>query len=240
GYHHARRPHSGARLRHLRHLVGKSENHSPFSLYQETQESLPRSAVIGSAGKKLVVQDNHKPVFTNCSQYAPSVKEEEPSGTYVFTVKAYDKDPPDEGGTISYTFVSARGERMKFEIDNVTGVIKTKHIFDRDEPAREKEVYLTVRATDNGHPQLDDACTFKVTIEDINDNSPVFDKVNYRESVPQDLRPGSEVMRISATDMDDGNNSIVLYKLEPKQPQDRGYMRIDEKTGIIFLNRTID
>lgn len=50
-------------------------------------------------------------------------------------------------------------------------------MLDRDEPAREKEAYLTVLATDNGRPQLDDVCTFKVTIEDVNDNSPVFDKV---------------------------------------------------------------
>ena len=50
-------------------------------------------------------------------------------------------------------------------------------VFDRDEPTREKEVYLSVRATDNGQPPLDDTCTIKVTIEDINDNPPVFDKV---------------------------------------------------------------
>lgn len=50
-------------------------------------------------------------------------------------------------------------------------------MFDRDEPTREKEVYLTVRATDNGKPHLDDVCTIKVTIQDENDNSPVFDKV---------------------------------------------------------------
>lgn len=50
-------------------------------------------------------------------------------------------------------------------------------MFDRDEPFREKEVYLAVRATDNGRPQLDDVCTIKVTIEDVNDNPPVFDKV---------------------------------------------------------------
>lgn len=50
-------------------------------------------------------------------------------------------------------------------------------IFDRDEPSREKEAYITVRASDNGQPQLDDACTIKIVIEDINDNQPVFDKV---------------------------------------------------------------
>ena len=75
-----------------------------------------------------MVQDNHKPIFTNCSQYAPVVKEEEPAGTYVFTVKAVDKDPPEAGGTINYTFVSAPGERLRFTIDSETGVIKTRHV----------------------------------------------------------------------------------------------------------------
>jgi hypothetical protein len=78
--------------------------------------------------KRLIVQDNHKPVFTNCSQYAPTVKEEEPTDTYVFTVKAVDKDPPEAGGTITYTFVSARGERLKFSIDPESGEIKTRHV----------------------------------------------------------------------------------------------------------------
>lgn len=34
----------------------------------------------------LTVQDNHKPVFTNCLNYQPVVKEEQPANTYVFTV----------------------------------------------------------------------------------------------------------------------------------------------------------
>jgi len=80
-------------------------------------------------------------------------------------------------GTITYSFVTAPDEKLKFEIDNKTGLIRTTQMLDRDEPAREKETYLTVLATDNGKPQLDDACTFKVIIEDVNDNAPVFDKV---------------------------------------------------------------
>jgi hypothetical protein len=78
--------------------------------------------------KRLRVHDNHKPIFTNCSQYAPKVNEEEPLGTYVFTVQAVDKDPPEAGGTINYTFVSAPGERLRFTIDSETGVIKTRHV----------------------------------------------------------------------------------------------------------------
>lgn len=63
---------------------------------------------------------------------------------------------------------------------------------------------------------------------------------NYAESVPQDLGIGREVMRISATDVDDGNNSIVLYDLEPRMPEDVGYFRVDRNTGVIYLSKNID
>lgn len=188
----------------------------------------------------LTVQDNHKPVFTNCLNYQPVVKEEQPPNTYVFTVKAFDKDPPDNGGTITYTFVSGPSERSKFSIDAQTGEITTRLTFDRDEPTRDKEVYLTVRATDNGNPHLDDVCTIKVTIQDENDNSPVFDKVNYVESVPQDLMVGSEVMRISATDIDDGVNSVIQYELSPRVQEDSFYFHVEQSTGVIYLDRAID
>lgn len=47
-------------------------------------------------------------------------------------------------------------------------------------------------------------------------------------------------MRVSATDIDDGNNSVVYYSLSPKRPEDGVYFRIDRNTGVIFLNKTID
>jgi len=48
--------------------------------------------------------------------------------SYHCQVKAFDKDPPDNGGTITYTFVSAPGERPKFSIDAQTGEITTRHV----------------------------------------------------------------------------------------------------------------
>lgn len=47
-------------------------------------------------------------------------------------------------------------------------------------------------------------------------------------------------MRVSATDIDDGNNSVVYYSLSPKRPEDGVYFRIDRNTGVIFLDKTID
>ncbi|KAJ8681926.1 hypothetical protein QAD02_017718 [Eretmocerus hayati] len=208
------------KLRHQRHL--------DFRQFRNEDEAM----------LKRRENHNHKPVFSNCSRYAPTVKEEELPGTIVLQVHAEDRDPSDEGGTITYSFVSS--EKLKFEINNRTGLIKTTQQLDRDEPRKEKEMYLTVLATDNGRPQLDDVCTFKVTVEDINDNQPVFDKVSYTESVPQDLQIGKEVMRVSATDIDDGKNSVVRYSIASKRNDDNYYFRIDTSTGVIFLNHTID
>lgn len=100
------------------------------------------------------------------------------------------------------------------------------------------QVYITVRATDNGRPPLDDVCTFKVTIEDINDNPPVFDKAKYEESMSEDTQPNRVVMRISASDLDDGDNSIVEYEILPDR--DHQYFRIDSNNGVIQLVRSID
>ncbi|XP_071628047.1 DE-cadherin isoform X1 [Temnothorax longispinosus] len=220
---------SATRLRHSRHLD-------------------VRSQFLGEGVLSLDENHNHKPVFSNCSNYAPVVKEEEPPGTVVIQVHAEDRDPPEDGGTITYSFVTGPEEKLKFKINNKTGLITTTQMLDRDEPAREKEAYLTVLAVDNGRPKLDDVCTFKVTIEDVNDNGPVFDKVVFRgyawkaytESVPQDLPVGRQVMRVSATDIDNGNNSVVRYSLSPKRPDDAVYFRIDRESGVIFLNKAID
>jgi len=68
----------------------------------------------------------------------------------------------------------------------------------------------------------------------------IFFFKNYVESVPQDLLSKSEVMRISATDIDDGINSAIQYDLSPRMPQDSNYFRIDQNTGVIYLDRAID
>lgn len=58
--------------------------------------------------------------------------------------------------------------------------------------------------------------------------------------MPQDLPIGREVMRVSATDFDDGENGTVRYSLSAKTLNDETYFRIDEETGIIYLQKNID
>ncbi|XP_053674739.1 DE-cadherin [Anopheles nili] len=201
-----------------------------------TSGGLSRESSYSSYAASGILRDNRKPSFVECESYKPMLKEEQPVGTSVLRVTANDPDPRQ---TIEYSFVTTPGERARFRIDKVSGEITTAHIFDRDEPIREKEIYITVRATDNGRPRLDDVCTFKVTILDINDNPPVFDKVRYEESVAKDMKANQRVATISATDLDDGDNSIIKYAIVPQKP-DSDYFKINENNGLLTLTKPVD
>jgi len=186
-------------------------------------------------------EDNeHKPKIKNCKEAKdPEVEESSPKGTQVMQVIAEDLDGPHiPAGQITYSIVS---RHKKFTIDKKTGWLSTNAMFNRDEPEREKTVYVTVKATDNGRPQLEDVCTLKVNIKDINDNSPVFDRSNYNVPVAQDTQVGTTIMQISATDVDEGVNQQINYELEALSVKsDIDYFQYNHETGVVQLKQRID
>ncbi len=115
------------------------------------------------------MENKYRPVFYECG--SAHLEEGKPPSTIVSQVKAYDNDT-DSAGEIFYTILRA-GSEKEFEVDPVQGIIRSGKSFDRDEPAREKMAYVTVKATDRGTPPLEAICTFNVTIDDINDNAPM-------------------------------------------------------------------
>ena len=49
------------------------------------------------------------------------------------------------------------------------------------------------------------------------------------------------ILRVSATDVDEGRNQDISYTLEATRfPQDLDYFRWDEKTGEIWLKKKLD
>jgi hypothetical protein len=73
----------------------------------------------------VAINNNRKPVFKDCSRYAPIVKEEADADTEVLRVEAFDADRDD---VITYAFIVTPGERQKFNINNVTGLITTRQV----------------------------------------------------------------------------------------------------------------
>jgi len=184
------------------------------------------------------VENIHKPNIQNCNT-KPSIKEEQPIDTEVMQVQAVDLDSNATGaGQILFSIVSTN---KKFNINPSTGVITTNKIFNRDEPDREKVDYVTVKASDRGNPSLEDVCTITVIIEDINDNAPIFDRASYEIPLAQDTDAGAEIMRLSATDIDEGVNQNITYEIRPlTYPTDIDYFRIDKITGVVTLAKALD
>ncbi|XP_041772900.1 DE-cadherin-like isoform X1 [Anopheles merus] len=178
---------------------------------------------------------NHKPNFHNCGEYKPTLKEEQEPGTSVLRVTATD---PDQSQTIKYSILNEMREEQLFAIDEDTGEIFSAYIFDRDPPYRDTEFYITVRATDNGLSSLDDVCTIKVTILDINDNPPVFEKDYYEAFVSMNMTLRQQVTIITATDIDDQTNDVFFEIV--KEYGDSSYFEIDQHTGVFTLDKRID
>lgn len=68
---------------------------------------------------------------------------------------------------------------------------------------------LVVQAQDNGHPSLSTTLTVYCNVLDLNDNAPVFDPMSYSNEVLENVPVGTEVVSVSATDVDSGEFAAV-------------------------------
>ena len=106
--------------------------------------------------------------------------------------------------------------------------------FDREKKtAYSFEVY----ATDGGlYGPRSDRVRIDVTILDVNDNSPIFEKIPYSVDIAQNHAVSQYVERVRAVDKDSGDNGKVLYAF--KTPS--RYFSIDADTGVIILKSLLD
>jgi len=65
---------------------------------------------------------------------------------------------------------------------------------------------------------------------DDNDNDPLFEKTAYDGTVSEAARNGTSVLRVVATDLDEGLNGNVSYSLSNAT---RGLFKVDSRTGVI-------
>ncbi|XP_065908821.1 cadherin-23-like [Dysidea avara] len=94
---------------------------------------------------------------------------------------------------------------------------------------------FNITAIDGGFPMLSGNAIVRITVSDINDNSPVFDQSIIIEEVPENASLGYSVVTVSATDADEGNNGTVEYTLIDGSP-----FTINQMTGVITLQEMLD
>ncbi|KAK7043292.1 hypothetical protein SK128_010818, partial [Halocaridina rubra] len=99
---------------------------------------------------------------------------------------------------------------------------------------------LLIEAWDGGTPPLKGSMAVNITIQDVNDNQPIFNQSRYFATVPENATIGTSVLQVLATDTDAGDNGKITYSINRRQSDRENMFQIDPKSGVISVNRPLD
>ncbi|KAK4886123.1 hypothetical protein RN001_002394 [Aquatica leii] len=99
---------------------------------------------------------------------------------------------------------------------------------------------LVIEALDSGTPPLRGEMTVNITIQDVNDNQPIFNQSRYFAVIPENATVGTSILQVFATDNDAGENGQIEYSINRRQSDRDNMFRIDSLTGQIFVNKPLD
>lgn len=180
------------------------------------------------------VQDinDSPPVFTS-THYAVSISESSEIGTSIIKLQATSKDIG-VNAEISYTIIGGN-DHKKFVIDKESGVVS---LADNVDYEKSKDYFLTVQAQDHGEPPLSTLASLNISIQDFNDNSPVFSQNSYQARIREDAEIGDKILQVRANDMDTNENGKVKYFIERGDRMNQ--FSIEEDTGYISVANELD
>ena len=178
-----------------------------------------------------------KPANTNYPEFDThnsviEVREDIAIRSTVITFSATDKDQG-YNGMVLYSIASGN-TGSSFNIDMYTGELYVGSLLDRETLAN---YTLKISASDCGSPHKSAFTVIHINVLDVNDNAPFFDKDFYEVTIPENITQGQTVAMVNATDMDDGDNGKIDYKLLNNFG---GKFRIDSKSGRLSVASALD
>ncbi|XP_042195826.1 protocadherin-1-like isoform X2 [Callorhinchus milii] len=205
----------------------------------DTLHTLPPILVEG----KILVEDinDNTPSFANPVLHL-RIPEHINVGTVFNIQTATDRDSG-TNGVASYELLGTEAHGL-FSLqvaeehdEKVPQLIVTGHL-DREQ----RDSYdLTIRVEDGGEPPRASTAILRVTVLDINDNAPKFDRSSYEGSVEENSPAGTSVLQVHASDSDVGTNSQIEYTISSAvAPALRRVLRLDRDTGWITVVGLVD
>lgn len=181
----------------------------------------------------ILDENDEKPQFSQ-PHINISLSENTSPHTLVAMLTAADHDQG-TNGSVSYSLHSSVEQNYPnmFALDALTGQLTIKNKLDRETIA---EYEIQVIAKDQGIPQQSSTATVFLRVEDVNDNSPEFYPKRYFVAITDDMAIGTSVLKVQATDDDDGDNAIITYKLESGGD---GLFVVDNWTGVVSLRSSL-
>ncbi|XP_068133866.1 protocadherin gamma-B5-like isoform X48 [Hyperolius riggenbachi] len=102
---------------------------------------------------------------------------------------------------------------------------------------------ITLSAEDEGSPPLMTKATVYLSVLDVNDNTPIFDKLMYISYIPEHTPTGTSILSVHASDLDENENAQITYSVNNINVDDipvSSYVSISSITGVIYAQRSFD
>ncbi|NXG35513.1 PCDGM protein, partial [Dromaius novaehollandiae] len=109
---------------------------------------------------------------------------------------------------------------------------------DREE---QPELQLVLTAVDGGSPARSGTAQITVLVLDSNDNAPSFDRTVYKVRVPENTPAGALLLRLNASDPDEGPNGETQFSFGVHTPDSvRRLFALDPRSGEIRTKAPLD
>ncbi|XP_072526719.1 protocadherin-23 [Salminus brasiliensis] len=180
----------------------------------------------------LVQLNGEKPLLQFTEKvYEVTLPENSKTGSWVANVVAHDPTAP---RTIVKYSIFNGNENGAFSISPSTGdiTVREQNLLDFE---TERKIHLVVLA-ENGHQSAYARVT--ITLQDVNDNAPVFKQSYYRTAVWEGQIHNTYVMQVLAMDYDSGLNGQIDYSIVDGNHNNA--FIIDSVRGILATNTVLD
>ncbi|XP_038556090.1 protocadherin gamma-A10-like [Micropterus salmoides] len=185
----------------------------------------------------IVDVNDNAPVISVMSFSSP-LREDAPVGSTIAVFNAKDADS-ERHGQITCTLDRNLPFKIKSSLTNYYSLV-SESVFDRE---KTPEYNITITATDSGSPPLSSSIKLRLTLSDINDNPPLFDRFIYVAEIPENNSPGMSMVTVRARDSDWNQNAKISYLLEDTQIGGlpvSSYVSINSETGVLSAIRSFD
>ncbi|XP_076467837.1 protocadherin-7-like [Babylonia areolata] len=180
-------------------------------------------------------ENDHSPVFSPSSYQArvnESVEGSVAHDVYVTSLSATDDDEG-ENARISYLVIDDPNHDFRV-LDN--GTLLAVRGLDRDSGDNPREVRVV--AHDHGTVENSATATVTLTLLDLNDNPPLFPEPPSLFHISEGSQVGSPVGNVTATDVDEGDNAQVAFRLHSEEVGRVPFEVLPE--GEILTSRDLD
>ncbi|XP_016955474.1 fat-like cadherin-related tumor suppressor homolog isoform X1 [Drosophila biarmipes] len=218
----------------LNQFAHLNQQHFIYNLTLRAEDlGTPRRFAYKSVPIHITPESKNIPIFTQ-EIYEVSIPETAPINMPVIRLKVSD---PDLGkNALVYLEIVGGNEGDEFRINPDSGMLYTAKRLD----AEKKSSYtLTVSAIDQANvgSRKQSSAKVKISVQDMNDNDPIFENVNKIISINENNLAGSFVVKLTAKDRDSGENSYISYSIANLNTVP---FEIDHFSGIVKTTSQID